>query len=308
MPVMPPHIVFVCGAPRSGTTLLQALLCSSTQTNPLIGEAIDLAYLVGAYANSRHIQQLGDTTDYFEDAEHLRGFYRQPITQLLHRVWQRYDRPSCLVLKSPALTLHLPDLLDLLPQAQALVSVRDPRDGAASLRAISQRVQASSLFTGSGAGSGVGSGVRSGADLKPQGIEYQLAQQPIERLGRYFCDHYATVLGCCDAGIWERLRFVRYEALVDRPEAAIDQLQAFTGLPLVCDRDQPWQRSAMNFQRLPDRYRAWWSGQGYGDRISDASIGRYRQQLSPLEIRAIERACADWMQRFGYAIAPESPQ
>jgi len=304
---MPPRILFVCGAPRSGTTLLQALLCSGSETNPLIGEAINLAHLLGAYANSRQIQQLGETTDYFEDGAHLRRFYRQPIARLLQRVWQRYDRPSCLVLKSPALTLYLPDLLELIPQAQAVVSVRDPRDGAASLRAISQRVRASSFVSGSSSESISGSSTGSNPELKPQGIEHQLAQQPIERLGRYFCDHYATVLACCDPLVWERLRFVRYEALVDRPEAAINQLQAFTGLRLVYDRDQPWQRSAIDFQHLPDRYHAWWSGQGYGDRISDASIGRYRQQLSPAEVRAIERACADWMRRFGYAIVPDHP-
>ena len=287
---MPPRILFVCGAPRSGTTLLQALLCSGSETNPLIGEAIDLAHLVGAYAHSRRIQQLGETTDYFEDGDHLRAFYRQPIAALLNRVWQRYDRPTCLVLKSPALTPHLPDLLDLIPQAQAVVSVRDPRDGAASLLAIGRSVQAD----------------RSVAVTRDESqnssIESQLAQQPIERLGRYFCEHYTTLLACRDSRVWDRLRFVRYEALVDRPEAAIAQLQAFTGLRLVCNPDQPWQRSTIDFQHLPDRYRAWWSGQGYGDRISDASIGRYRQQLSPSEIREIERACGDWMQRFGYAI------
>lgn len=287
---MLPRILLVCGAPRSGTTLLQAVLCSGSETNPLIGEAIDLAHLVSAYAHSRDLRRLGETADYFDDLDDLRQFYRQPIAALLNRVWQRHDRPACLVLKSPALTLHLPDLLDLIPQAQAVVSVRDPRDGAASLWAIGQQFKADQSWPVASAGK------------RTTAIEYQLAQQPIERLGRYFCDHYATVLACRDAQVWDRLRFVRYEALVDRPEAAIAQLQAFTGLHLNCNPAQPWQRSTIDFQQLPDRYRAWWSGQGYGDRISSASIGRYRQQLKPSEIQAIEQACGDWMQRFGYAI------
>lgn len=290
---MPPRILLVGGAPRSGTTLLQAILCSGSETNPLIGEAIDLAHLVGAYANSRDLHQLGETADYFKDLDDLRQFYRQPITALLNRVWQRYDRPACLVLKSPALTPHLPDLLDLIPQAQAVVSVRDPRDGAASLLAIGRR------FTADPSLSDANPGDRTTA------IEYKLAQQPIKRLGQYFCNYYATVLACRDALVWDRLRFVRYEALVAHPEAAIAQLQAFTGLHLNCNPAQPWQRSAIDFQQLPDRYRAWWSGQGYGDRISAASIGRYREQLSPAEIQALNQACGDWMQRFGYAIHPE---
>lgn len=287
---MPPRLLLVGGAPRSGTTLLQAILCSGSETNPLIGEAIDLAHLVSAYANSRSLQHLGETQDYFADLDDLRQFYRQTIATLLNRVWQRYDRPACLVLKSPALTPHLPDLLDLLPQAQAVVSVRDPRDGAASLRAIGQR------FTADQSPSGARSGDQTAT------IEYQLAQQSIDYLGRYFCGYYATVLACRDAQFWERLRFVRYEALVAHPQAAIAQLQAFTGLDLHCNPDHPWQRSTINFRQLPDRYRAWWSGQGYGDRISAASIGRYRQQLRPHEVQAIEQACANWMQRFGYAV------
>ncbi len=287
---MPPRLLLVCGAPRSGTTLLQAMLCSGSDTNPLIGEAIDLAHLISAYANSRNLQRLGETTDYFDDLDDLRQFYRQTIAALLNRVWQRHDRPTCLVLKSPALTPHLPDLLDLMPHAQAVVSVRDPRDGAASLWAIGQQFETDQSLA-----------VTSAGDRKTA-IEYQLAQQPIEHLGRYFCGYYATVLACRDAHFWDRLRFVRYEALVERPEAAIAQLQAFTGLRLHCNPAQPWQRSAIDFQQLPDRYRGWWSGQGYGDRISAASIGRYRQQLCPQEVQAIEQACGDWMQRFGYAI------
>ncbi|TAF49941.1 MAG: sulfotransferase [Oscillatoriales cyanobacterium] len=290
---MPPRVLLVGGAPRSGTTLLQALLCSGPDTNPLMGEAIDLAHLVQAYAHSRDLHRLGETTDYFQDLNDLRQFYRQPIAALLQRVWQRYDHPACLVLKSPALTPHLPELLDLIPHAQALVSVRDPRDGAASLRAIGQRYAADQ------------SASVAPADPQATAIESQLAQQPIERLGQYFCNHYATVLACRDADLWDRLRFVRYEALVAHLDAAIAQLQAFTGLQLHCDPAQPWQRSAINFQHLPDRYRAWWSGQGYGDRISSASIGRYRQHLSPSEIQAIQRVCGDWMQRFGYGTPTE---
>jgi len=278
------RVLFVCGAPRSGTTLLQAILCSGPDTNPLIGEAVHLAHLASAYGNSRDVQRLGETDDYFADLEALRDFYRQAIAVLLDRVWQRTDRPSCLVLKSPALTLHLPDLFDLVPNSRAVVAVRDPRDGAASLRSIGRKADASR------------------SEGEPLTIEQRLAAQPSDRLAQYFCQHYATVLGCRDAAVWERLRFVRYEALVAHPQAAIAQLQDFTGLDLACDPDRPWQRSAIDFQRLPDRYRSWWSSRGYGDRISDASIGRYRRDFSADEIRKIEETCGDWMRRFGYAI------
>ncbi|MGD1901284.1 MAG: sulfotransferase [Geitlerinemataceae cyanobacterium] len=289
-PTQLPPVLFVCGAPRSGTTLLQALLCSSPDTNPLIGEAIHLAHLVAAYGNSRDVHQLGETDDYFADLEDLRNFYRQAIAIPLDRVWRRTDRPRCLVLKSPGLTPHLPDLLELVPNSRAVVAVRDPRDGAASLRAIGLKAEVSL------------------SENEPLTIEQRLARQPSDRLAQHFCQHYATVLACRDAAVWARLRFVRYEALVERPQAAIAQLQAFTGLDLSCDPARPWQRSAIDFQQLPERYRSWWSGQGYGDRISDASIGRYRRDFSAEEIREIEAACGGWMRRFGYATERETSQ
>jgi 2-phosphoglycerate kinase len=44
-----PTIIFVGGAARSGTTLLQAILCSSPETNHLIPESVIFRTIVEAY-------------------------------------------------------------------------------------------------------------------------------------------------------------------------------------------------------------------------------------------------------------------
>jgi len=326
-----PRLIFVAGGPRSGTTLLQGLLCSSPDTNPLIGEATDLALLVNAYCRSRELFQ-GEQRDYFDDLTDLQRFYASIVTAWLAKTAQRFGQPATLVLKSPAFTPVLPDLLELLPQAIAIVAVRDVRDTVASLLKIGHKLKTSSdprqthqthqtrqlnphaqtntnrlaitIEAEPGAAPEAAPGVetRTATEQRDPVQQCLMRQNPAE-LAQFYCGYYRA---CLDAqsprtiACWSRLRFVRYEGLVQRPAAAIAQLREFTGLTLPEGSiTQPWQRSAIDFAALPERYQAWWSG--YDRALTADGVGRWRSSLSQEQVRAIKTVSRDWLRRFGYS-------
>ena len=78
---------FIGGCPRSGTTLLQNIICSNTKVNPLIGEIGYLYYLVNAYSTGK-IDFESQTKYYFSYLAELRNFSAELVNKFL-----KYIRP-----------------------------------------------------------------------------------------------------------------------------------------------------------------------------------------------------------------------
>ena len=105
--------LLVGGAPRTGTTALHALICTSPTTNGYIAEcsyfsAFMQPLLVGIETFDLH------TKHYFDTRESFLQYYGSIMTGLLSDFWQSIGRPELLALKDPLLTPHFPLLAKIL--------------------------------------------------------------------------------------------------------------------------------------------------------------------------------------------------
>ncbi len=267
---------FVGGCQRTGTTLLQSVLCTDETTNPLIYESFLLLHLVEAYAKGKpHYEVRGK--DYFADAEAFRAFHRQWVTAFLETTRNRYAPAANLVLKEISLSKLFPLLHELVPGAKFLLLVRDPRDTIASLVKVGERMGAA-------------------------GRQNVFDRQDMSRLAEYYKSFYRPCLKIQDPKFRRNLMIVKYENLVANTETELDRIRNFTGLELKDFRaNQAWKRSRVDFEEL----KAWdlhrpWDSDLWGKKLSPTRVGSYAEVLTDDEVRTLARECADVFHVFGY--------
>ncbi len=267
---------FVGGCQRTGTTLLQSVVCSDETTNPLIYESFLLLHLVEAYAKGKlHYEVRGK--DYFADPQAYRLFHRQWVTAFLESTRNRYAPAANLVLKEINLTKLFPLLHELIPEAKFLLIVRDPRDTIASLIKVGERMGA-------------------------EGRQNLFAGRDMSRLAEYYKSFYRPCLKVQDPKFRKNLMVVKYENLVGDTETELERIRRFTGLELKDFKaNQAWTRSQVDFEEL----KAWdlhrpWDSDLWGKKLSPKRVGSYKQVLTDEEARAVAQECADVFHVFAY--------
>lgn len=192
----PEKIVFVGGAPRSGTTVVHALICTSASVGDYNPEISFFRGFVTAYRLGR-LSWDGHTHAFFDQPDDFRALVRQACDLAIDRFWRALGRPRILALKDPLLTPLFPELQALYPQALFVAVARDPVAVARSRQAVKEKASPGQPF--------------SEADALGVGREYAAC--------------YRAVLGHDYQG---RLLLLRYEAL-DAPQTLAD-LARFIGV------------------------------------------------------------------------------
>jgi hypothetical protein len=263
--IPPGALVFIAGTRRSGTTLVNNILCADPHANPHIGEAQPLTHLLQAFAwcADNHERM---TRHYLPTRQALDEFANGVCRDLVGQCWNTQGRPRHLVLKNPELTLHLPALQRCFPSARFVVCVRDPRDQIASERDVISRRSPTGVFSANALAQAY---VRS----------LECALRAAEAAPQAFC-------------------FVRYESLVTKPAQEVARLGSFCGLDLSAfDPDSAWQRMAVTQEELARRPSF---SPLYAAPVSSSRVGRFREVLSDDDIARIEQATGPLMQQFGY--------
>ncbi len=261
---------FIGGSPRSGTTLLQVLLCQDRETNPPNAEATYLRLLVEAYHQAKlEFEKFAD--HFFDNRDDLRSFHSWIVTRFLERTFQRYGGVANLVHKDPHLSRCFPEVLELVPDARFLVIIRDTRDTIASLIRVADRVRAQ-----------------------------KNAREPRKRnvlgLCKYYRSYYSPALNCEAPGFRERLFVLKYEDLVLHPKMVMEGLRAFTGLGLRFDPGAVPDTGDMDFVKRYGEF----ATQKFGGPIDSSSIGGYRKVLKEGEVDEVNVACRDFITKFRY--------
>jgi hypothetical protein len=257
--------VFVCGAPRTGTTLLLSLICTSASANPFSAECDYFTALVHPYIVGRNRFDL-HTNCYFASLGDFERYHADLMRRVLTDLWRFLDEPAKLVLKDPGMTRYANIILKLLPEARMVVTLRDPKDVIASRVSIEMR--------------------RLGV-VDPGAVSTEF----VDSICREYNAVHEYILPLPDEDL-RRIHFIRYEQLVQGQ--GLSDLAGFVG---VGDFDTRllWQRSVKMGER---KVHSEWVSPLYGQGMTSSSVGRYRQVLNEAVAASVDAACAPTYQQL----------
>lgn len=274
--------LFIVGAPRSGTTLLQYMLRSHPRLSIPTGESHffvrlyrnaekygDLSrlenirmVLAAMYAQSRHFLDTdlhGMRFDIDRLAQEFHDQGRRTVRDLVAGVFEKNavgEGKERWGDKTPYYVLHIPKLLEWFPDAQFVHLVRDGRDVALSLFARRHDFSVyNSYYAGKYWQQYVEAGRQHGAKLKES--------QYLE---------------------------IHYEDILKEPESYLRRICEFLG--------EEFTSSIVDFERAPASENTPLLMQG----VQSDNAGKWRRALSPTQIRLFEAAAGTTLERFGYQV------
>jgi hypothetical protein len=270
--------VFVVGSSRSGTTLLYSILQASgrfalyeaetflLERGPArygdLGRDRNFEAFLGGWLGSEQFRRSGlDPERFTEGARRQERSYAAILRYFMDSVADAQGRARW-VEKTPSHVFHLAEVARGFSDARVIHLVRDGRDVALSKRKLGW------------------TGVRGAAPLAQlvfAAKTWEAAVREGRRGGEALGDRY---LEC------------RYEDLVGDPDAVLERLSAFLGIPL--------EREALEQSGVGALGR---NNTVYGDKsggISGRAVARWRRDLSPREQAVLERAVGPTLRAFGY--------
>ncbi len=296
------HPLFIVGFPRSGTTLMRALLSG----HPTIAIAPETHFLnkfakgvdgldLKTVENFRPFWSRFSASDRFVDLGidadatserilasgdfHLRNVFALTLQEFASAAGKpRWGE------KTPAHDRYIGTLLEWFPGARVIYMVRDPRGACASLLQAPWRTNP---------GSKVGN-VRPGRVRRLELLNEDSFwwRRSVERFRRDWQQD-------------SRVMAVRYEELASRPEPVLRTICGF----IAADYD-PQMLVNRSADDLPPA-RARWGNQEHEDwrhahierarqGVSEESVAKWKGQLTPLEVAVVEANCHRQMPGFGY--------
>ncbi|HSO48204.1 MAG TPA: sulfotransferase, partial [Rhizobiaceae bacterium] len=261
-------MVLVCGAQRSGTTLVQTILANAL-SSPLLPEAHVLCATVETCFDA--LADWNKNSAFYKDEADCVAQFRTMFQSQVQHLCDLKSRPDYLVLKDPNFVRYLPILPDLVDSSAATVAVvRDPRDIAASFMKIGQRQIAS----------------RETTKYTKRDIGFICGKINDS------CQHLLRPLPV-------RTQVVRYEDFVYDPARELTRLAAHFGWQ-VADMGRTLEHP--QWLEPSKRHKASWITELEDGAVSTASVGNFAGLLTRDELAAVERNCAEILSSFNYLV------
>jgi len=275
--------IFVVGAPRSGTTLLQRMLRSHPRISSPTGEShffVPLLRDAAQYGDLSRIENVRGLleqmharwaefldTDFhgvrFEassmaDAIHARGANTMPeVLDALFRVNAEGEGKARWLDKTPYYIHHIPTLLATYPDAQFVHIIRDGRDGVLSMLERAADIRVFNIYSGARLWKHyVEAGRNAGKQLTPQ--------QYLE---------------------------LRYEDILGNPVPTVTRICEFLG--------EAFSEKVIDFQKSRDpRTKTPLLKQG----LQEGNREKWRTSMTPRQIRTFESIAGDTLKDCGYEL------
>jgi hypothetical protein len=127
-PTGPIKVIFVGGAPRSGTSVTHALLCTAPACNNYHPEISFARPIFEAYSVGMEHWE-GHTSAFFQIPEHLKIHVRKLAQQSMSYIWRVVKQPKVLCVKDPLLTRNFVAVKTVMEWPSQFVTVmRHPYD------------------------------------------------------------------------------------------------------------------------------------------------------------------------------------
>jgi len=271
------RLLFVGGCERSGTTLLQRILCSHTR---IVGgpELVFTGRIARLFERMR-----GPLPEHFSarlatyyDEARLRSLFRDFLAGLLQPVRERRPDAAYLAEKTPSNFAAATTLLEIFPDARFLHVLRDGRDVLCSHRDVRARFQAA------------GEVVPAGLGLRRVCGRWNAAIDAHRRL-------------VDEPSVSGRYLSLRYEELVRHPERVIGELLESLELEFEEQVLEPESVPEAESGSVIDGL--WFTEEMARRGIDDSGVERWRMDLPPISSLLANLSMASNLRRLGYPVA-----
>lgn len=249
-------IVFVGGAPRSGTTLVQKMLNANSEVYggpefDRLGDIVHLRNLL-QYTNRKGRSDAYFTSDVLDQkvAQFIVNLLKEPAIKNDARI---------ICEKTPNNILHLNELLKIHQQAKGIVVIRDPRSIVASMKNVKRKaLEANELVPGF----------------------TKTTNNSIALIEKYWNAGFEAV-----NNHFGRIKIVIYEELINDTETVLTKLCDFLEVSFQPLMLQP---GLTDFDRGDKKDNIWYSGADHNRNIDTSSLEKWKSILTVAEKSTIE--------------------
>ncbi|HUB97166.1 MAG TPA: sulfotransferase [Stellaceae bacterium] len=280
------RLVFLIGAPRSGTTWLQILLSSSPAVATFTETHLFSTYTASLFAGWRTFENSPDPVGLkmMMSKEEFLGLVREITSAVMSRILMTRPTASVILEKTPFHACCCPDILAVYPDAYFLHIVRDPRAVVASMRAARQ-------WGGSGWAS---PWLADNCEFWRKCVEEARAMRAAT--SRYLEIRYEDLV---DNGI-PTLRQVFRWMEIDEPEPECARILEANRIDNL--RNQSGDGTSDFVRRLRELY----GGGGTSGFFRRGEVDGWRQDLTPRQVQLIERMTGKIAVELGYEPTPNA--
>lgn len=269
-------VVFIGGAPRSGTTLMQRIMGCHSEV--FAGPEFDFAptHITRLRDDMRRSIQSGRISK-IVDEETLDKAFQSFLCSMFSERLKR-NQKSVFCEKTPANALAFEQIGKILPEARFMMMVRDPRDIVNSMKSVRDR------FVASG--------------KRPPRFVRSVAAS-VEEINRFY------EAGLAAAKNDSRVLPVYYEDLVEEPEQEVRRICDHVGLAF---QQQMVELDSKSYQApRAETNSAWYSKAQLEQPIQKGGVVAGKFLLTKREVTLVERFMIDNPTLSRYGLRPGSP-
>lgn len=279
----PHRFIFVGGSARSGTTLLQKMLCAHSRIcgGPEFDHAVPAMQLFSRMTSPLQLER----QQFYYDEQQVTDCFREFYASLFDSLAQRNPNIAYISEKTPANIAAAPELLRLFPDAFYINIVRDGRDVVLSYQKVLKRFQQ-----------------EHGNKGKRWWHEYTVRN--VSRTWNADIDRYVSMSAI--ESIAPRVLNVQYEQIVADPKAVLVPILEKLGLELEPQLLEPDSVDKEQLGYSANLDNVWYTEQQFNQKLNSGSVGKWKTDL-PFFKRALTNfwQCRN-LKRMGYAVSPRT--